>query len=187
MDNTAEATATGNLFSDTAGKVSVLAKSTRNATIGFVVLGFAVYWAAKGQATAVGNKASFLWRKFPKFVLGFLAISLLATVNVFDKAQVASLGNLSKWAFLLTFAGVGLNIDLRHIRAKGWRPFAVAVRTILSASSPGSTISAFGASFWRTMKQFSCTGPTVNIRTSSALTCGSGVPTAGCAAGAGCT
>jgi len=47
VDNTAETTATGYLFSDHAGKIAVLVKSTRNALIGFVVLGFALYWAAR--------------------------------------------------------------------------------------------------------------------------------------------
>jgi uncharacterized integral membrane protein (TIGR00698 family) len=125
VDNTAEATAAGALYSDAAGKVAVLAKTTRNALIGFVVLGYAVYWARQGQAVAVENRARFLWQKFPVFVLGFLLISLLATLHVFSKAQTTSLGNLSRWAFLLTFAGVGLRTDLRQLRTLGVRPFAV--------------------------------------------------------------
>jgi uncharacterized membrane protein YadS len=38
VDNTAEATAAGALYSDAAAKFAVLAKTTRNATISFVVL-----------------------------------------------------------------------------------------------------------------------------------------------------
>ncbi|MGC1414758.1 MAG: putative sulfate exporter family transporter, partial [Candidatus Acidiferrum sp.] len=72
VDNTAEATAAGALYSDAAGKLAVLVKSTRNAMIGFVVLAYAIYWASQGQAKTVRNKAAFLWQKFPKFVLGFL-------------------------------------------------------------------------------------------------------------------
>jgi hypothetical protein len=105
VDNTAEATAAGALYSDAAGKVAVLAKTTRNALIGFVVLAYAIYWASRGQAQAVGNKAEFLWRKFPKFVLGFLLISLLATLGYFTKPQLTSLANLSRWAFLLDLRG----------------------------------------------------------------------------------
>ncbi|MGO9564989.1 MAG: hypothetical protein ACLPPV_20280, partial [Candidatus Korobacteraceae bacterium] len=45
-------------------------KTTRNAMIGFVVLGYALYWARKGQAQQVEGKAAFLWHKFPKFILG---------------------------------------------------------------------------------------------------------------------
>ncbi len=125
VDNTAEATAAGALFSDAAGKFAVLAKTARNATIGFVVLAYAIYWARKSQARHIARKGAFLWNKFPKFVLGFLLISGLATIGFFSKAQIGSLANLSRWAFLLTFAGVGLQTDLRAMRRQGLRPFVV--------------------------------------------------------------
>jgi uncharacterized integral membrane protein (TIGR00698 family) len=125
VDNTAEASAAGALFSDAAGKVAVLAKTCRNAMIGFVVLGYAIYWASKGQAAKVENKAAFLWSKFPKFILGFLLISLLASIGFFAKPQITAIGNLSRWAFLLTFAGVGLKTNLRELGKQGFRPFAV--------------------------------------------------------------
>ena len=125
VDNTAEATAAGALYSDAAAKLAVLVKSTRNAMIGFVVLAYAIYWASQGQAKTVGNKAAFLWQKFPKFVLGFLLISVLATYHFFSKEQVGALANLSRWAFLLTFAGVGLRTNFSDMRKQGLRPFAV--------------------------------------------------------------
>ncbi len=125
VDNTAEATAAGALYSDAAAKFAVLTKTTRNALIGFVVLAYAIYWASKGQAHNVTNKAAFLWQKFPKFVLGFLLVSLLATVGFFTKDQNTSLANLSRWAFLLTFAGVGLRTNFKQMRQQGLRPFAV--------------------------------------------------------------
>jgi len=125
VDNTAEATAAGALYSDAAGKLAVLAKTTRNAMIGFVVLAYAIYWASQGQAKAVGNKAAFLWQKFPKFVLGFLFISILSTYHFFSRDQNLALANLSRWAFLLTFAGVGLRTNFREMRKQGLRPFAV--------------------------------------------------------------
>lgn len=125
IDNTAEVTAAGALYSDAAAKVAVLAKTTRNAMIGFVVLGYALYWARKEGTERVGNKAAFLWQKFPKFVLGFLLISALATAAVFTKQQLTSLANLSRWAFLLTFAGVGLRTNVREMWKQGARPFLV--------------------------------------------------------------
>jgi uncharacterized integral membrane protein (TIGR00698 family) len=125
VDNTAEATAAGALYSDAAGKLAVLAKTTRNAMIGFVVLAYAIYWASQGQAKTVGNKVAFLWQKFPKFVLGFLLVSILATYHFFTKDQTTALANLSRWAFLLTFAGVGLRTNFREMRKQGLRPFAV--------------------------------------------------------------
>ena len=141
VDNTAEATAAGALYSDAAGKFAVLAKTCRNACIGFVVLGYALYWARKGQAARVENKGAFLWKKFPKFVLGFLLISLLATLGTLDpkvfpqfagwihygftRPQIAALGNLSRWAFLLTFAGVGLRTSFKDLLKQGAKPFLV--------------------------------------------------------------
>jgi uncharacterized membrane protein YadS len=125
VDNTAEATAAGALYSDAAAKIAVLAKTSRNAMIGFVVLGYALYWARAGQGHTIRNKTRFLWERFPKFVLGFLFISVLATAGVFTKGQLSSLANLSRWAFLLTFAGVGLRTNFREMLKQGLRPFVV--------------------------------------------------------------
>ena len=68
-------------------------------------------------------------------VLGFLFISLLATLGSspnptiaalgFNKPQLTALGNLSRWAFLLTFAGVGLRTNLKDLFKQGARPFIV--------------------------------------------------------------
>ena len=55
-------------------------------------------------------------------MLGFLVISLLTTIGFFSKPQIADLGNLSRWAFLLTFAGVGLRTNLRELVKQGIRP-----------------------------------------------------------------
>ncbi|WP_213803679.1 putative sulfate exporter family transporter [Granulicella sp. dw_53] len=141
VDNTAEATAAGALYSDAAGKYAVLAKTCRNALIGFVVLAYALQWARRGLANAetqsqLQHKGRFLWQKFPKFVLGFLFISLLATLGNstnpqlaalgFTKPQLTALGNLSRWAFLLTFAGVGLRTNLRDLFKQGASPLIVS-------------------------------------------------------------
>ena len=129
VDNTAETTATGAAYSAQAQDVAVAVKNTRNALIGVVVLGYALYWSTRGGVAVEPGwrpRAAFVWRTFPKFVLGFLAVSAVATSGLLAKAEVTSLGNLSKWAFLLCFAGVGLNFDLREIARSGVRPLAVA-------------------------------------------------------------
>jgi uncharacterized integral membrane protein (TIGR00698 family) len=135
VDNTAEAVATGMTYSDAAGKTATLVKTCRNAMIGFVVLGYAILWAKRGMTKQVTNKGLFLWQKFPKFVLGFLAISLLATIAIFSKGQLTSLANGSRWAFLLTFAGVGLSIDVREMWEQSARPFLVCALGELGVAS----------------------------------------------------
>jgi uncharacterized membrane protein YadS len=46
---------------------------------------------------------------------------------------------VSKWAFLLTFAGVGLTTDIRQIARTGWRPLVVAIigLTVVASVSLG--------------------------------------------------
>ncbi|WP_263365067.1 YeiH family protein [Edaphobacter bradus] len=127
VDNTAESLVTGALYGDEAGRWTVLAKTARSGFIGFVVLAYAVYWSSRGLAPDVPNKAHFLWRKFPKFILGFIALAVLATAGFFTKGQLVSLANLSKWAFLPAFAGVGLRTNLRDLTSQGWRPLIVGI------------------------------------------------------------
>jgi uncharacterized integral membrane protein (TIGR00698 family) len=127
VDNTAESIVTGALYGQDAGRWAVLAKTARSSFIGFVVLGYAIYWASQGQAAVVEHKARFLWQKFPKFILGFLAISFCATAGFFSRGQLDSLSNLSRWAFLPAFAGVGLRTNLKDLVGQGWRPLAVGI------------------------------------------------------------
>lgn len=111
--------------------------------IGFIVLAYATYWANRGQVKTVEKKGVF-WRRFPKFVLGFLLISVLATARFFNQAQITALANLSRWAFLLTFAGVGLRTNFGEVRKLGLRPFAVGAigEVIIAAFTLGPVLGA---------------------------------------------
>ncbi len=127
IDNTAEATAAGALYSEAAGRYAVLAKTARSAALGFVVLGYAMYWAKRSGAAAVRNKATFVWKKFPKFVLGFVGLSVAATAGIVGPGETAVLAEGSRWAFLLAFAAVGLRTNLGELRRQGMKPLAVGV------------------------------------------------------------
>ncbi len=124
--------------------------------IGFVVLGAALYFATRGGHQLQGSKAMFVWRAFPKFVLGFLLFSAAASLTgswaVFEPGQVKSLENLSRWAFLLTFAGVGLRTNFRELGHQGWRPFIVGAlgEVFIAALTLGLVMAAdkwFGLTF----------------------------------------
>ncbi len=126
VDNTAECVAAGFAYSEAAGKVATLVKMCRNAVMGLVILYLAIVYARKGMTTRVTNKAAFLWDRFPKFVLGFLAMSAIVSLGLLAKEQAAAIGNLSKWAFLLTFAGVGLTTKFSELKA-GIIPFVIGL------------------------------------------------------------
>ncbi len=137
VDNTAEAVATGAIYSKAALAYTTLAKLCRNALMGFAILGFAVYYARRGLAREVTRKGLFLWQKFPKFVLGFLVLSVLFSVlfgltrsiegRSFLASKTAALKNLSEWAFQLTFVGVGLRTSFRDMVRTGISPLVVGV------------------------------------------------------------
>ena len=54
--------------------------------------------------------------------------------RVLGPAQLTSLGNLSRWAFLFTFAGVGLRTDFREMKRQGFRPFIVGALAELTVT-----------------------------------------------------
>lgn len=139
VDNTAEVVATAELYDQrltdrgiNPGELSVkdyaiLVKNGRNALMGIIVLAFAVYYARKGLADQVEHKALFVWNHFPKFVIGFILFSVLATAGFFDKPQLTALKNLSKWCFLLTFVGVGYATQIKDMKQVGLMPFIVGI------------------------------------------------------------
>ncbi len=98
-------------------------------TIGFVVLGYAIYWAAQGQAARVSNKAAFLWSKFPNSSWASCGFPFSLPPGFFTEPadygtrQPVPLG-------VLTFAGVGLENEpapLLQSKAHG-RSFLVVLR-----------------------------------------------------------
>ena len=105
----------------------------------------ATRWERSGVDGRVG--AADIWRRFPKFVLGFLVASLLVTVfaSGYDygdyKKQVlpglvAPLQALRVWAFTFAFLAIGLTTRVRDFVSIGARPFfaftlGVAVNVLL--------------------------------------------------------
>ncbi|TDX48908.1 YeiH family protein [Orenia marismortui] len=127
IDNTAESLATGFAFSEAAGQVATITKLSRNALMGIIILFFALYYAKQGVTEEVENKAKFIWDRFPKFLLGFLLMSLLSTLGFFSKENIANIKHLYKWAFMLSFVGVGFRTEISKMKESGLKPFFVGL------------------------------------------------------------
>ncbi|WP_135534585.1 YeiH family protein [Halostella pelagica] len=136
MFSTGPVTAAGFAHSEVAGEWAVLVKLTRNALIGVIAIGYALYYARRGGAEAtIESKPVYLWRTFPKFILGFVLMMVLGSVGVFSNAQTTAFDTASTWLFLVAFAGLGLSIDVREFRDMGIKPVGVVLTSLLLVST----------------------------------------------------
>ena len=109
----------------------------RDVWIGVWALVLSIVAVTRWEATGVDNQrkgAGEIWRRFPKFVIGFLlasaAVSLLAQGYSYDQYKkvltpelVAPLQALRTWAFTFCFLSIGLTTRVRDLAAAGARPF----------------------------------------------------------------
>jgi uncharacterized integral membrane protein (TIGR00698 family) len=88
-------------------------------------------WQSSGAQKA---DAGVIWRRFPKFVLGFLLASLIITLvthgysyadykKLVQPSLVTPLQALRTWAFTFTFLSIGLTTRIREFAAVGAKPF----------------------------------------------------------------
>ncbi|MDG5821686.1 putative sulfate exporter family transporter [Natronococcus sp. A-GB7] len=133
MFSTGPVVAVGFAHSEVAGQWATMAKLSRNALIGAVVIAYASYYARSGSASRPSVRT--LWDEFPKFVLGFLALVALASAGVFSSAQQASIENAYNWLFVLAFVGLGTEIQLAELRSTGLTPALVVLLALVVASA----------------------------------------------------
>lgn len=113
-------------FGKIASETAVTVKMIQNILIGIVAFGVAMYWTKwvdnTGGATAVG--VSEIWKRFPKFVLGFITASIVCSVifaaSLFGEVWVdASTSGVTKpireWMFCLAFVCLGLDTNIKEL------------------------------------------------------------------------
>lgn len=127
IDTTAAVVGAGTLYSPQAQEVAAVVKLSQNVLIGFVAFGLALYFVTvvrRGEnEPRPGPRV--IWERFPKFVIGFVIVSILATVGVFSRELAREIDTASKWLFTLAFIAIGLDFSLNDLRQAGWRPVAV--------------------------------------------------------------
>jgi len=122
LDTSGSVVAAGALISDLAMKVGVTVKMSQNVLIGVAAFILSVVWTMKGQKE--GEQASLreIWYRFPKFVLGFLASSLLFSF-ILSEPTIKAIGkpvqSLEVWFFALAFTSIGLETRFMDIAALG--------------------------------------------------------------------
>ena len=136
MFSTGPVAAAGFAYSDTAGQWAILTKLTRNSLIGGAVVIYALYYSQRSQSNEVQQMSpKILWDTFPKFILGFFAMIVLASIGLFSESEHIFIENASNWLFLIAFAGLGLEFRLSDLRNTGISPLLVVFVALAAASS----------------------------------------------------
>ena len=126
IDSTGAVAAAGAMLGETSLAVAATVKMIQNILIGAVAFGVAVYWVTSVECGADSPRPSVLeiWRRFPKFVLGFLAASLLFSVVASSGIEGQSVTSavisdtsevLRGWFFCLAFVSIGLDTNFREL------------------------------------------------------------------------
>jgi len=121
----------------------------RDVWIGIWAFVLSIIATTRWESTGVDRKpdAGEIWRRFPKFVIGFLLASLIITLvtasanyaqfkSTFTPDLVGPIKNFRTWAFIFCFLSIGLTTRLRELAVAGWKPFwafssGVAVNVVL--------------------------------------------------------
>ncbi|GIL09203.1 MAG: hypothetical protein BroJett033_7140 [Chloroflexota bacterium] len=151
IDTTAAVVGAGTLHSPEAQQVAAVVKLSQNVLIGFVAFALALYFAVvvegdKGQRP----RLAVIWQRFPKFVIGFVIVSALATLGAFTPGIAKEIERAGQWAFALAFVCIGVEFAPGAIREMGWRPVAVylgatAFNTVLALLVAAVIFGALGA------------------------------------------
>jgi len=108
----------------------------RDVWIGVWAFVLAIVATTKWERTGVQTKPSPLeiWRRFPKFVIGFVIASAIVTIishgynyadykKILQPSLVAPLQALRTWAFTFAFLAIGLTTRFREFVTVGGKPF----------------------------------------------------------------
>lgn len=135
MFSTGPVAAAGFAYAPTSGRWAVLTKLTRNVFLGVIVVAYSVYYARVESDESRRTNWNAIWREFPTFVLGFLLLIVAASSGVFTQHQISTLTAWSDWLFLVAFAGLGLEMNVREMGQTGIKPLLVVLGGFVAASS----------------------------------------------------
>jgi uncharacterized membrane protein YadS len=127
VDTTAAVVGAGTIYGETAQQVATIVKSAQNALIGVVAFLLALYFTTTVDKKETKPSPAIIWQRFPKFVLGFLAASLLASIGVIAAGSdpAKAIAAMKDWAFCLAFVSMGLDLAVGDIRKMGSAPVSV--------------------------------------------------------------
>lgn len=130
VNDTSSVVATGYAFSEGAGDFATMVKLTRTLAIIPTVVTFAFIQLRLKKKEAIAQskdgsalKANFKITKiFPWFILGFLAMSIVASIFAIPAEVVSGTKSVSKFLMVSALAAIGLNTSFSNMKKSGIRP-----------------------------------------------------------------
>jgi uncharacterized membrane protein YadS len=128
LDTSASVVAAGEMLSEPARNAGVVVKLSQNVLIGVAAFALTVWWTLRSSSPAAGSgqgtraSARVIWERFPKFVLGFIAVSFAFSFLI-DHARVVEtksvLTGLRTLWFALAFTSIGLETRFSDLFGPG--------------------------------------------------------------------
>ncbi len=128
IDSTGAVVAAGSMLGPVAEQVAAVVKMIQNVLIGLLAFFIALYWVCSVDRVPGCPRPSFMeiWYRFPKFVIGFVAASVIFSLIVIPAAgggsklvETSYLNPVSKvlrgWFFCLAFVAIGLESNFRDL------------------------------------------------------------------------
>ena len=130
VNDTSSVGASGYAFSEGAGDFATMVKLTRTLAIIPTVVTFALIQLRIKRKEAQANQVSgselmavfSIAKIFPWFILGFLAMALVASVVSVPAEIVSATKTLSKFLMVCALAAIGLNTSFASMKKAGIRP-----------------------------------------------------------------
>lgn len=133
IDSTGSVAASGAVLGEKALYVAATIKMIQNILIGVIAFFVAIYFASRVESEESNRKLSVreIWYRFPKFVLGFIAASVVFSgcysflngqvsgmgYSIIDQGIVKGMADLFRsWFFCFSFVSIGLAINFRNLR-----------------------------------------------------------------------
>jgi uncharacterized membrane protein YadS len=120
-------------------------------------------WEKKSLGESERINYGEVWRRFPKFVIGFVAASIFTTVVItmlepdtakaFSKDALGVVKNLRGWTFTWTFLAIGLTTRFRNLMHFGWKPLVAFTTGVIINVPLGYWLSnQVFVNYWMTVK-----------------------------------
>jgi uncharacterized integral membrane protein (TIGR00698 family) len=125
LDTSGSVVAAGEVIGERARNAGVVVKLSQNVLIGVAAFVLTIWWSLRDPSRADRPSAAVIWERAPKFVLGFLAASLVfsfllgASLVADTKGLLA--GVRTMW-FALAFVSIGLETRFSELAETGGRP-----------------------------------------------------------------